>query len=116
MVLALVGCGSSGSTKGSAPTGGAVDVKEFCDDLRQASMQAVPPAGSPMMESDLTLFDRLLDEAPAAVRGSVKSAHDAIHAQADKVTADGMKRVGDAMKKADSWASKNCPADTSATN
>jgi len=114
MVLALAGCGSSGSTKGAAPTGGAAaDVKQFCDDFRQVSMEAVAPVGSPMMADGLRLFDQLLDEAPAAVKGSVRTAHDAIHAQADKVTDDGMKHVGDAMKKVEEWASKNCPAASS---
>jgi len=115
VLLALTGCGSSGSTKGSATTTGTASVQEFCDDLREVSDQAVPPVGSPMMGDILESFDRLLAEAPAAVRGSVKAADDAAHAQSEKMTAEGTKQLADALKKAEAWASnpKNCPAASS---
>lgn len=113
LVVALAGCSSSGSTEGSGPTGGTASTQQFCDDLRTLSDQVMPPIGSPMMEDNLALFDSLLDEAPTAVKGSVKKAADAAHAQADKVTAEGTRRIADGLKKAGAWASKNCPAPAS---
>lgn len=112
MALALAGCGSSGSTKQPAPTEGTASTQQFCHDLQQTSTQVMPPVGSPMGADELDLFDRLLDEAPAAVKGTAKTAHDAAHAQAGKMTAEGMKHITDAVKKLDAWASdpKNCPA------
>ncbi|NUR62154.1 MAG: hypothetical protein HOV87_26365 [Catenulispora sp.] len=119
LVLGLPACTSSTSdvldTESPAPRSTSADplapVRAFCADLQTESRYGAPVIGSPMTAEALALLDRLAAEAPPAVRDAMQAADAAAHDEAQQATADGMRRLGDAMEPVTTWASipANCP-------
>lgn len=118
-LVTLSACTSSGSdiTDSESPTvvktstDPMAAVRVFCADLQTESSYGAPVIGSPMTGEALALFDRMATEAPAPVKDAMQTADAAAHDQAQQSTADGMKRLGEAMQLVTTWASSptNCP-------